>query len=207
MILSDLKRATSSVHARLEATLPLLAPDLTPTRYREVLVAFHGFYGPLEARLARHADALAEWGLELAERRKVPALERDLEALGLPRASLARMPTCASVPGLTDLPSALGSLYVVEGATLGGQLMVRHLSKSLPATEGARAFFASYGDRVGEMWMAFRGALETFAGSADTRARGLVVGAAIDTFTTLEAWLESRPLASGEASLSHAAAP
>ncbi len=69
-------------------------------------------------------------------------------------------------PSLGGVAAGLGALYVVEGATLGGRVIARHLARSLalgPA-DGA-AFFAGYGDRTGAMWNGLR------AQAADYEAR------------------------------------
>ena len=52
---------------------------------------------------------------------------------------------------------------MVEGATLGGQLLRRHLAPRLALTpERGLAYFAAYGDAVGPMWRAFGAAVARF---------------------------------------------
>lgn len=51
---------------------------------------------------------------------------------------------------------ALGSLYVIEGSSVGGRILARHFGERLgmrPDT-GCR-FFAGYGERTSQMWSAF----------------------------------------------------
>ena len=54
------------------------------------------------------------------------------------------------------VPEGLGALYVIEGATLGGQVITRYIQSALKidATNGGR-FFAAYGDRTGLLWRDF----------------------------------------------------
>ena len=52
--------------------------------------------------------------LDVGSRRRMPALARDLDRLGVP------LPAPVAFP-LTSLAGALGALYVSEGATLGGR--------------------------------------------------------------------------------------
>ena len=189
-ILARLKRETAEQHARVEAMLPLLDAGLTRDAYRRVLAAFYGYHRPLEPALwsAPGLDAL---GLHAAERRKVPLLERDLRALGLDEAALAALPDCARLPDVGTLPQAVGCLYVLEGATLGGRVIERRLARTL-GVNAARggAFFASYGERVGPMWAAYRAAAVRYAeegGDEDA-----AVAAAVDTFASLARWLEER---------------
>jgi heme oxygenase len=82
----------------------------------------------------------------------------------------------------------MGTLYVLEGATLGGQIIQRqlHCSLGLDAGSGA-AFFVGYGARTRQMWMQFSAHLE--------RAPGLDIDAAthaaVQTFETMERWLRA----------------
>lgn len=189
-LLQRLKTETRPHHERTEAAVRLMDPGLTPGDYRRHLEALHGFYVPLEAELAaRLTDTLPS--LRAHERWKVPLLERDLRALGHDASSLGRLPRCALLPALPGVPEALGCFYVLEGSTLGGQLILRHLKRhfaDVPA--GDFAFFQAYGEEVGPMWRAFGQAVTeaaTRAASDDFDAR--VVKGAQDTFDAFGAWL------------------
>jgi heme oxygenase len=58
----------------------------------------------------------------------------DLQALGC-TPSLERLPMCAQLPVIDSSAACLGVLYVLEGATLGGQILRR---KSLRGWPGRR---------------------------------------------------------------------
>lgn len=188
MILDTLRRDTRPHHDRAEQALAILDPGLTRAHYAALLAAMHAFYVPLEARLAR----VPGLPLDLAPRLKAPLLARDLAALGVPAIPAA---PAEALPALPDAHAALGCLYVLEGATLGGQVIGRHLARALdvhPANGGA--FFASYGAEVGPMWKAFRAALAGFVERDGEMVRAAgdarVVAAAMATFDALTAWLE-----------------
>ncbi|ABF88797.1 hypothetical protein MXAN_0999 [Myxococcus xanthus DK 1622] len=51
-LMQRLKSETRPHHERTETQVRLMDADLTPTAYRRHLEALHGFYVPLEARLA-----------------------------------------------------------------------------------------------------------------------------------------------------------
>ena len=92
------------------------------------------------------------------------------------------------------MSQALGCLYVLEGATLGGQIISRQLEERLAidAGHGGR-FFASYGAAVGEMWQAFGEILVA-------HARGLECGDAIvasgcATFDAFGRWFQQEKVA------------
>ena len=188
MILAELREATRAWHDRVEAhprLARLLAADLTVAEYRRLLACLFGFYEPLEARLAVHAAALP---ISLAERTKTPLLRQDLRALGLTAAQLRAVPRCAGAPAFGTPEAALGGLYVIEGATLGGSIIRRHLARSLALTPAAGgAFYAGYGDRIGPMWQAFCRRLTAHA--AEEASRRAVVCGACATFESLHDWL------------------
>jgi len=137
-----LRRATRASHEWLEAIVDVARATRTPEGYRGLLAAMLGFYDPLEAALGR-----LDWtraGIDLAARRKSHLIEADLATFGLTRADIARLPRCPDVPAPDELPAGFGCLYVVEGATLGGRLILRQVGEELgldPAC-GA-AFYAS----------------------------------------------------------------
>ncbi|MGQ0674339.1 MAG: biliverdin-producing heme oxygenase [Hyphomicrobium sp.] len=181
-----LRDATRQHHDRLEQRLGLMERQLTRPSYRRLLEIMWGYYDPLE-------DALAhlEWtgtNLSFASRRKALWLAADLLDLGHTAQSLAILSRCVSLPACRSIPQGLGILYVLEGATLGGQLISRRLGPELgisPASAGR--FFASYGSATGAMWQSFLASLEQ---AGTERAAALAIErAALDTFATLDAWL------------------
>ncbi|RKG88890.1 heme oxygenase [Corallococcus terminator] len=186
-----LKTETRPHHERTEGVVRLMDAHLTPADYLRHLEDFYGLYVPLEARLA---GPLAEVGpaLVLESRWKVPLLEEDLRAQGHDTASLARLPRASPLPALPGLAEALGCAYVLEGSTLGGQLILRHLTRHFgtDARVGTFAFFRAYGDEVGPMWRAF-GAVVAQASeraSSDTFDAAVIQGAR-DTFDAFAGWL------------------
>ncbi|QSQ28369.1 biliverdin-producing heme oxygenase [Pyxidicoccus parkwayensis] len=185
-----LKTETRPHHERTEAAVRLMDPGLTLGDYRRHLEALHGFYVPLESQLAARLDGAVP-ALRAHERWKVPLLEQDLCALGHDASSLARLPRCALLPPLPGVPEALGCVYVLEGSTLGGQLILRHLKRHFANTPvGHFAVFQAYGDEVGSMWRAFgQAVLEASSQAASEDFDARVVKGAQDTFDAFGAWL------------------
>ncbi|RYZ38753.1 MAG: heme oxygenase [Myxococcaceae bacterium] len=186
-----LKTETRAHHERTEGVVRLMDAHLTPGDYQRHLEDFHGLYVPLEARLAGPLSVVGP-ALSLESRWKVPLLEEDLRALGHDTASLARLPRAFPLPSLPGLAEALGCAYVLEGSTLGGQLILRHLTRHFgpDARVGTFAFFRAYGDQVGPMWKAF-GDVVTQASeraASDTFDAAVVQGAR-DTFDAFAGWL------------------
>jgi heme oxygenase len=183
-ILDILRDRTRAAHDRAEEALPLLDPALDEARYRAILAGFWGFHAALEPRLAAVAE-LREWGLDPAERRKLPRLEHDLRTLG---ADPARLAVADAVPEVEGVAAALGCMYVLEGATLGGRVISRHLAELGIGPDTGGAFFAGYGDETGEMWKSFSAAIGAYA-EAHPESTARMAEAADETFTLLERWL------------------
>ncbi|WP_227026743.1 biliverdin-producing heme oxygenase [Corallococcus soli] len=190
-LLQRLKTETRSHHERTEGVVRLMDAHLTPGDYQRHLEDFYGLYVPLEARLAGPLSALGP-ALALGSRWKAPLLEEDLRALGHDAASLARLPRASPLPSIPGLAEALGCAYVLEGSTLGGQLILRHLARHFgsDARVGTFAFFRAYGEQVGPMWRAFGDVLTQASERAASEAfDAAVVQGARDTFDAFAAWL------------------
>jgi len=189
MIFKRLRAETQVLHSALEARIPVMDPTFSLADYQRLLTRFYGYYLPLEPRLLAWSRAEGR-GIDYAERLKVPALERDLLALGETPETLAQLPRCAALPALATEAEGLGCLYVVEGSTLGGQVITRQLQKTLGLSpESGDAFFGGYGVETGARWKAFGVRMEEAA--ARLAQDDAIIAGANETFRTLEHWLMS----------------
>ncbi|MBC8162375.1 MAG: biliverdin-producing heme oxygenase [Roseiflexaceae bacterium] len=191
MILEQLKQATRAAHMRLQAhprVIQLSTPQLSLAEYTAFLATMAGFYQPMEQQLARFTHEWAQIGLDFEQRCKTSLLRHDLVALGYANDGMTEPPTCADLPTLDDFPQALGCMYVLEGATLGGQLITRQMAAHFGLTaESGTAFYGSYGPAVGSMWKAF--CMQVNAYAATCASDDAIIGMANDTFDALEQWL------------------
>jgi len=166
--------------------MPLLDPQMSLSTYRQLLARFFGYYSPLEDRLRTEVEIY--WPTneyKCSERAKVPHLEKDLRVLG---ESLEQLECCTNLPELNTPAQVLGCLYVIEGATLGGQIISKHLlaNLGLGANNGA-AFFHGYGANSGSQWQSFRSFLTRNA--EPINQDDIIVASANETFKTLGEWL------------------
>lgn len=185
-LLERLREETRGVHEALERDLPLTNPDLTLAQYRDVLARFYSFYEPFESSVVPTLPD--EWLTLYEERHKLQALINDLEFIGCGNDELRR---CATFPDYSGVPRILGALYVVEGSTLGGQLITRHVRQVLGLNENeGLQFFSSYGAEVGSRWKSFRSLLQQYS-SAETD--GQIVEGARVTFATMHTCLTGEP--------------
>lgn len=185
-VLERLRARTGPLRARLEATVATLGFAASEAGYRCYLEKLLGFHVPLELELSR-VRGLDALGLELELRAKVPALRADLVALGVDARAQKALAWCTSSPRVRDVASALGALYVVEGATLEGQILFRELSARLPHTMRlASRYLRVYGVATGKRWQALVDSLTTLGTDAE---RSLAEQTAVATFESLETWL------------------
>jgi heme oxygenase (biliverdin-IX-beta and delta-forming) len=186
LILEKLKQSTCIHHHHASNSSDILSLQFSVEDYGSLLQRLWGFYTPLETFIAQRG----EWPLSTLDyehRKKVPLLERDLQTLGI--FAPGSLPICTELPELVAFSQMLGCMYVLEGATLGGQIISRHMQKTMgiDQTTGC-AYFCSYGDEVSSMWQTFCHILTTYASTHALENQ--IIQAASSTFSTLNAWLD-----------------
>jgi heme oxygenase len=149
--------------------------------YRDILGRLYGFWRGWQPQLTRLMD-----DPELLEpRQRLHLLTNDLAALGVSRDALAALPRCPLVP-LHNAAEALGSLYVMEGSTLGGKTIRINVETCLGALGRAScSYFIGYGHNTGTMWRAFLIHLDAAPANDFTR----IGSGAVMTFERLGWWL------------------
>ncbi|QZI73609.1 biliverdin-producing heme oxygenase [Pseudomonas protegens] len=130
-------------------------------------------------------------GYDLSLRLKTPTLFGDLRALGLDVASIEVLPRCEQLPPLHSAGACLGTLYVLEGAPLGGQILRREMARRLDLdAENGGACLDVYGTATGRRWKDFLDYLGRMPEDPSTRRH--LVSAAQSTFACFERWLDRR---------------
>ena len=167
-LLARLRRATAPLHDRLDTTLRVVERLSSPERRAALIEAYGRLHDAGDGAMRPWLQAVPN--LDYSDRR-VPGA-------GSPFAALQ------------SEAEALGALYVLEGATLGGRIILREL-----AARGVRLddlqFLDPYGDRAGERWRSFVQILEQ-RGAADPEG---VERGAILAFDFAEACLSEKVLA------------
>ena len=182
-ISARLRTETGEAHCRLEQVLALLSPPPSQARTRRALERFRGFHATWEPALQGRADMAAI----THGRSRLTLLDGDLQRLGLTAAAIAALPACRAAAGLCSTPgAALGSLYVMEGSTLGGQVIARGLAGAPWLPGGGLSYFSPYGERTGRMWRELKTYLQTAADGGEGDA---IVAGAVSSFGVLQAWL------------------
>jgi heme oxygenase len=180
-----LRQSTRALHGRVEASVRIDARLGSLDSYEALLLALLGLHRSIDAALSA-----LDWsgtGIDIRQRRKAGRIEADLRDLSVSEAILRDAPLCPLLEP-DGCAAGLGWLYVTEGASLGGRIILRKASRRLgiDAARGGR-FFAGYGPRTGTMWRACLAALN--AVDARSLMADRVEAAAVQMFLTFEAWL------------------
>lgn len=178
-----LKETTKNPHQQLEKIVIHKLKGIKATSdYIAILNFFYGFIRPLEEKIARVMDEslLPDYG----QRRKSDTLLADLDYL---QSDLER-PVTSNLPEITNTYQAIGALYVLEGSTLGGEIISKMLSDKLRLdTRDGLSYFVAYGDNNRSMWQKFQQMLDDIL---DAKAQAEVLKAAEQTFIKFKNWLE-----------------
>lgn len=187
-LMARLKRDTREAHVGLESRINLMDRLLTATDYRKLLEAFYGVFDPIEDSLRPHIAELVKWIPDVEHRMRTAALRRDLNALG--NSSPHELPL-AVVPSYDSLAEQIGCMYVLEGSTLGGQVISRSVQQ-LGFTSGHGCeFFYAHGLQTGTMWKGFSNGVEAYS-IARPSEQQKVVQSAIQTFQAFDTWMRTR---------------
>ena len=187
-MMGRLKAETAVEHARTDALMDL--PAMTVARYIASLQALRDAHVVVERELARHTRELAELGYDVAARSKVAWLDADLAALN---ARADGEPPALPRLSVNGVAAACGVVYVMEGSTLGGQVIARHVGPALGVTaERGLRYFSGYGKDTGERWREASAAITRCADAQGSGAGDVMIAAARETFMLVEAALRNR---------------
>jgi heme oxygenase (biliverdin-IX-beta and delta-forming) len=186
-ILNKLRTHTATLHSALEQTplsLSLLNEQVSQANYVAYLQRMREIVAFYEANVF---PALTDTLPNLSEREKLPLIDEDLTYLS---ADISDLPVFES--SSTQNPSigyALGCMYVMEGSTLGGKVILKHVSKTLGiiSTQGG-LYFDGYGDQTGHYWKTFLHILQEY--SANNDCDDEIITGAKDTFTSIKHYFE-----------------
>ncbi len=185
---AKLRTRTAGLHDQTEILLGLPRAIQTPDDYRILLCRFLGLYQPLEQSLAR----FSEWdghGPSLPSPNHSTCLAADLAAMGVDPANVSRAPA-ALLPALPTFAHALGALYVLEGSTLGGKVILHDIEARIgPQIAGATQFFGGRGTAVGPTWQTFKTALSAFGRERPGLEADVIAGAEAG-FRAIAAWFD-----------------
>jgi len=156
MISSILKEETKQEHDKTEETLQskkIFDRSYTLEDYKELLIHNYFLISKYEPQVNKLLSSYPE--LKLNVRTKINAIARDLSDLGVGINS-----DNSAANDLNNEAEAFGALYVMEGSTLGGNVIVKQLRKN-PAFENITFnYFGIYAEKTGLLWQEFKAFLD-----------------------------------------------
>lgn len=184
-VLGSLRRATDGRHQALEALSTLSLP-LQRDRYIQALQGFEVLLAVWEPLVLRALPIrLHEW---LASRSRYAFARSDLEQLGCgPIVDADLRERCAAHVRFIDLASvatAFGSMYVLEGSRLGGQVIARAVRDAPDIGARNATYFAGSGSATGLGWRDFLARMEAEI-SDDAESHAAASNSARQTFDAL----------------------
>jgi len=117
------------------------------TNYLMLLHSENKIFGSLSGKYSEK--------LQLDDRKKLSLIEKDLESLSLENQAASHHLE------FDNEHEALGAMYVIEGSTLGGNVIAKQLSKTEGFDNVTFNFFGCYQENTGPMWKNFKKVLDT----------------------------------------------
>lgn len=176
MLSEKLKENTKTAHIELEKLLVQKIKSIQAIDdYLEILAYFYRFFAPLEKAIF---PQLEEGFPDAAQRRKAEWILEDIHSF---KPAYQPVFTSSYTPEVTSLSQAIGALYVLEGSTLGGQVICKMVAQKLDLSqaEGFK-FFSGYGEETLPMWDNFKKYINNR--SWNTEEENVVIDAANRTF-------------------------
>ena len=162
-VVSRLRQATGDAHRRIEDRLDAVSQLSDAIRRPTVLARYAALYKSALSALARDLERVE--GLNF---------ERRLQAWHVAGMN-ATAPATPAFPKPADQSEALGALYVVEGSTLGGRIILRQL-RVRGIDDPELSVLDPYGGASGNMWRGLLAVLEREGSGApdclDSMCRG-----------------------------------
>lgn len=181
-LLAILKEETKTFHSSVEKVLIKEIKQLSSIEeYLNLLVKLYNFYYSIEDRIQELIDETIL--ADIRHRKHIPQLELDLN-FSNSKFTIHENPFCKKIHSTSY---ALGVLYVMEGSTLGGQIISGMLKKQLAIhNEPIFNYFSSYKEETNRMWTNFKHNLENASHKVNQTE---LLNGAKDTFIALENWL------------------
>jgi heme oxygenase len=156
-----LRQETRAVHSDLDESLHLIDRLGARLKRAGVMAGYHRFHHALEAAVAPFLAGIAD--LDFYARRRAQLIADGIALLG-GEVSPDRAPS----PGLSTRSEALGALYVMEGSSLGGRVILKELTRGGVSLAGL-GFLDPYGSDAGPRWRSFLAILEREVHSGEQR--------------------------------------
>jgi len=188
-----LRHSTAASHHALEqntCSIALMSDAVTPDQYALYLNRLLPFVEGFEKHVF---PGLQEMISDLHERRKLHLLLSDLRLLGTVEQVDSPFNKDFFDHHYPYTANGLGGMYVLEGSTLGGKIITKHLQQSLgEKAAGKTSYLNPYEEQAGSRWKNFLQLLEQAA--TETNNEAAIITGAINTFSVLDSSLSNSSL-------------
>lgn len=185
MLQELLKSATKDNHDELEELMfvnEIMNKTITLEQYKTLLATNYVIHAAIESKLHNALNTELKTVLDIDNRFKVAALEQDLHEMGIPKETLDKIDVDFLKDKNYDTATALGAMYVLEGATLGGHVIQKKL-RANPAFENLNLnYYSVYAQNLMPNWLSFVKTLNTSVPETDYEA---AKDSAINTFENI----------------------
>lgn len=175
IFIATLRETTLPAHKRLES-LPIseaiISHGLTKSTYLQYLSLMYVVIRDVEEQVF---PAVAEIVPDIEARKKRHMIEADLKQLGGDTLTELHL----NKPNDTITPAfAMGMMYVIEGSTLGGRVILKNVERTLRTDiRQATSYFSGYGERTGSLWKTFVDSFTNYAIVNRNKQEEMIAGA------------------------------
>jgi heme oxygenase len=163
-----IKTETADLHRQTESSrlsVALMSENLTEKDYSDYLLRMKDIVEHYEEIVF---DKLASIIPDIEQRRKLHLIKNDLAFFNVDEAA-----GNFSLPPTENTAVLLGYMYVLEGSSLGGAMIYKHVSRQLDISEqNGGAYFTSYGAELSAKWKSFLDILGNHEQQADEIIEG-----------------------------------
>lgn len=188
LFLGRLRSETAPLHRKLEQSplsVIVMNPAITAHQYALYLTAMRSVMAWCEAIIY---PVIAAVITDLDCRKKLDAIDHDLSSLKNFATESIHLPAFSfSEP--TSVAKAIGFMYVLEGSSLGGMVIVKQLQRQPFLNQDTSRFLTVYGKNTGSYWKTFLNELCLYA--TNNMAEDEIIDGAVEGFRSIETYFHS----------------
>lgn len=147
-----LKEETRNLHDETEKKFrsdTIFSGEFTKENYEQLISVNHKFFSSFESAVHHKISELSS-ELNLDNRKRAHLAAKDLEHLGI-----IQNLNSADVQ-IGNPAEAAGMMYVMEGSSLGGNMIRKQLQRQPDFADYPLHFFGAYAENTGKMWKNFK---------------------------------------------------
>ena len=170
MLQEILKSATKDNHDELEELMfvnEIMNKTITLEQYKTLLATNYIVHAAMESKLHAALDAELKDKLHIENRHKLTALEQDLIEAEIEKEELDALDFDFLTLTGDNNAASLGAMYVLEGATLGGNVIQKKLKANSAFQDLNLNYYTVYDQNLMPNWLSFVKVLNTSVPESD----------------------------------------